>query len=72
MWALARLHVSLCGVPGLTRTDRARFLTAYLAHYGAAPRAWRAAWPVIERASSAKLRARAARRDWKLKHYGRE
>ena len=70
--ALVRLHVSLCGVPGLTRTDRARFLKTYLARYGAAPRGWRALWPAIERDSAEKLRAQAARRQWKLAHYGRD
>jgi hypothetical protein len=69
--ALMRLHVSLLDVPGLTRTDRARFLKAYLARFGSDPRAWRAAWRRLSHASEEKVRAKRVRREWKLKHYGR-
>jgi len=70
--ALTRLHVSLLGIAGLTRADRARFLKDYFARLGASPRAWRAAWVRIAPAGERKLAAAARRRQWKLKHYGRE
>jgi hypothetical protein len=69
---LARLHVSLLGVPGLTRTDRARFLKAYFARFGAPVDAWRAAWRELAVMVGAKLERREERRAWKRKHYGRE
>ncbi len=69
--ALVRLHLSLAEVPGLTRTDRVRFLRAYLARFGVPRDAWRRAWPALSGAASAKQRTLAARRAWKLKHYGR-
>ncbi len=69
---LARLDVSLRDLPGLTRTDRVRFLELYLAGFGAAPDAWRALWQPLAAAAGNKLAAKIARREWKLKHYGRE
>jgi tRNA A-37 threonylcarbamoyl transferase component Bud32 len=69
---LIRLHVSLLALPGLTRTDRVRFLREYLVGYGAPADAWRRLWPTLTRASQKKSRAKAVRRAWKLKHYGRE
>jgi Ser/Thr protein kinase RdoA (MazF antagonist) len=69
--ALLRLHVSLLDVPGLMRTDRARFLKAYFARFGSDPRAWRGAWRRLSRASAEKTRVKQLRREWKLKHYGR-
>jgi len=68
---LMRLHVSLLDVPGLTRTDRLRFLKGYLARFGSDRRAWRSVWRKLSRASEHKIRAAGARREWKLKHYGR-
>jgi len=70
--ALVRLHVSLRDVPGLTLTDRVRFLKGYCARYGVPPDAWRALWPALAAASAEKVRAAEARRRWKLAHYGRE
>lgn len=70
--ALARLHVSLLDVPGLTRTDRARVLKGCLARYGARRDDWRAAWRTIAALADEKLIARQKRRAWKLRHYGRE
>lgn len=70
--ALTRLHVSLVGVPGLTRTDRVRFLKAYLARFGSDASTWPPAWHELTAAGQKKLRARSVRRRWKLKHYGRE
>jgi len=69
--ALVRLHVSLLSVPGLTRTDRVRFLKLYFARFGVAADTWRAIWPELERASAAKIAAKEVRRRWKLAHYGR-
>ncbi len=70
--ALARLHVSLLRVPGLTRTDRARFLIDYFSRFGASRRAWREEWRAIEPLVADKARRAGARREWKLKNYGRE
>lgn len=69
---LVDLHVSLQRVPGVTRTDRVRFLKAYLMRFGSAPDAWRAVWRGLEDASAERSRAKEAHRAWKLKHYGRE
>jgi hypothetical protein len=70
--ALTWLHVSLLRVPGLTRTDRLRFLQAYAARFGAPHDAWRRLWRAIDARSTVKRQAKEARRQWKLKHYGRE
>ncbi|MBU0637913.1 MAG: hypothetical protein KKB50_03540 [Planctomycetes bacterium] len=69
---LMRLHVSLLDVPGLTRTDRLRFLKGYYARFGIGPRAWRPAWREIVQASEKKIVANQARRAWKRARYGRE
>lgn len=69
--ALTRLHVSLREVPGLTRTDRVRFLKLYCARFGASTDAWRPLWHEIAQATDRKLEQQAARRAWKLRHYGR-
>ncbi len=69
---LVRLHVSLLDVPGLTRSDRLRFLKAHAAKFGSDPRAWRQAWREIAEAAESKLSAARKRREWKLRHYGRE
>ncbi len=70
--ALMRLQVSLLDVPGLTRTDRLRFLKAYLARFGSVTRDWRAAWRSIDEAAREKARSRRLRKQWKLQNYGRE
>ena len=72
MRPLVRLHVSLLGVPGLSRTDRLRFLKGYFTGFGTAPRAWRQAWSGLQEAADKKVRAHDARRAWKLRKYGRE
>lgn len=69
--ALARLEVSLRDVPGLTRTDRVRFVRAYWARFGAAEDAWRQMWPALFRAAARQQRATDRHRAWKLAHYGR-
>ena len=70
--ALMRLHVSLLDSPGLTRTDRLRFLKSFVACFGSDPNAWRSAWRKIDRLAELKIAKRAARRQWKLARYGRE
>lgn len=70
--ALVRLHVSLLGVPGITRCDRARFLRDYLARWGSTPGNWRVVWRRLSPRVTAKLEALARRRAWKRVHYGRE
>jgi Ser/Thr protein kinase RdoA (MazF antagonist) len=67
---LIRLHVGLLEAPGLTRTDRLRFLKAWCARY-ASPRDWRTTWRQVASAAERKLRRQSARRAWKLQHYGR-
>ncbi|GMU81351.1 MAG: hypothetical protein AMXMBFR47_12220 [Planctomycetota bacterium] len=69
---LLRLHVSLVDVPGLTRTDRIRFLKAYLAGFGADPRAWRGVYRRLGAAADRKLAELERRKAWKREHYGRE
>ncbi len=69
---LMRLHVSLLDLPGLTRSDRLRFLKSFFARFGSNPNAWRPAWREIATMADEKLAARQSRRDWKLTHYGRE
>ncbi len=68
---LARLHVSLLDVPGLTRTDRLRFLKRWAAHFGSDHRTWRRDWSNLAAASAKKIRAKAARTEWKRRKYGR-
>lgn len=69
---LVCLHVSLLEVPGLTRTDRVRFLKSYCAHFGGAAGAWRTVWRQLAPRIEKKVRAKQARREWKRKQYGRE
>ena len=69
--ALTRLHVSLLDVPGLTRTDRLRFLRAFTARFGAPVDAWRSLWRAVAAAAARKLRQQRRRRAWKVRHYGR-
>jgi hypothetical protein len=69
---LVRLHVSLHNMPGLTRTDRVRFLKLYFARYGQPADAWRRLWPALVCACNEKVSVKEARRRWKLEHYGRE
>jgi hypothetical protein len=72
LWPLVRLHVSLLAVPGLTRTDRVRFLRAFFTRFGSSPDHWREAWGMLAQQSEEKVVALASRRAWKRKHYGRE
>jgi tRNA A-37 threonylcarbamoyl transferase component Bud32 len=68
---LVRLHISVANLAGLTRTDRVRFLREYLAGYGKSPDEWRRVWSKLVAETQRKTQAKAARRAWKLKHYGR-
>jgi hypothetical protein len=70
--ALAALHVSLLSVPGLTRTDRVRFLKSFTARFGADSRAWRTLWRQLDPVIRTRMLGKAARRLWKLQNYGRE
>ncbi len=70
--ALVRLHVSLLDAPGLTRTDRARFLRDFLARWGTPAGRWREWWRALGPAVTAKRASLARRRAWKRAHYGRE
>ncbi len=69
--ALVRLHVSLLDVPGLTRTDRVRFLKLYLTRFGGSPTEWREVLRIVEHEAGEKLAVLERRRAWKVKHYGR-
>lgn len=70
--ALVRLHVSTIGLPGITRGDRVRFLREYLAKFGGRTGEWRSIYMNLGSSVESKLAAKAARREWKLAHYGRE
>jgi hypothetical protein len=70
--ALACLHVSLLDVPGLTRTDRVRFLKRYCARFGSGPHAWRLLWRALAAPVARRLRTRATHRAWKRANYGRD
>lgn len=73
MWrALVRLNASLSDVAVLTRTDRARLLKRLLSEPGRDAGQWREHWQQLQRGTQLKLEAKARRREWKLKHYGRE
>jgi hypothetical protein len=52
---LARLHASFCTHPGLTRSDKLRFLRAYL-HWGLhGKEGWKKWWHAIDLATEAKI-----------------
>jgi tRNA A-37 threonylcarbamoyl transferase component Bud32 len=52
---LARLHASFCTHPGLTQTDKLRFLRAYL-HWGLhGKEGWKKWWHAIDLATRAKV-----------------
>ncbi|MGE3180512.1 MAG: lipopolysaccharide kinase InaA family protein [Phycisphaerae bacterium] len=68
---LVRLHVSLMGIPGVTRSDGVRFLKSYFSRYDLGPDEWRSILrkmiPMIEQKQIAAER----RREWKQKKYNR-
>jgi tRNA A-37 threonylcarbamoyl transferase component Bud32 len=53
---LARLHVSFLDHPGVTRTDKLRFLRAYLAWGVRGRYGWKRWWQEVEEATRAKVR----------------
>ncbi|MBK9120835.1 MAG: hypothetical protein IPM18_14745 [Phycisphaerales bacterium] len=70
--AIARLAASLEPLGLVTRADAARFLREYSAQFGAARTTWRGIWHAVAAAVARKRAAKEARRQWKLRHYGRE
>ena len=52
---LARLHASFCTHPGLTRTDKLRFLRAYLYWSLHGKEGWKKWWHAIDLATEAKI-----------------
>ncbi len=68
---LMRLNVSLDEAHIVTRTDRLRFLKAYMTGPGRTDRNWKVLWRELARMSDRKRVHKEERRRWKLKHYGR-
>jgi hypothetical protein len=68
---LMRLNVSLDEAKLITRTDRLRFLRAYLIGPGRSDAGWKAIWQELAGMSRRKRTHMKKRRQWKLKHYGR-
>ena len=69
--AVVRLSVSLAASDQCTRTDRLRFLQRLLAGYGPAAPRWKDAWREIDALSQSKRQRHEARRQWKMRNYGR-
>lgn len=69
--AIMRLHVSLLDVPGLSRTDRLRFLKSYCAAFGVRRDAWKLIWRAVTPLAEKKQIELSARRAWKREKYGR-
>ncbi|MCA9254002.1 MAG: hypothetical protein KDA33_00125 [Phycisphaerales bacterium] len=70
--ALVRLAVSMLDVPGCSRTDRVRFLRRYMMRFGKSDGDWRNYWRSLDSGVREKRQRKDARRDWKMRHYGRE
>jgi len=70
--ALVRLAVSMLDVPGCSRTDRVRFLRRYMMRFGRSDGDWRSYWRSLDSGVREKRQRKDARRDWKMRHYGRE
>lgn len=68
---LVRLNVSFDEARLVTRTDRLRFLKAYLIGPGRSGDDWKAVWREIADKSETKRHHKEQRRQWKLKRYGR-
>ncbi len=69
--AFVRLHVSLLDIPGLTRTDRVRFLKRYFARFGMPVDRWRNEWRRATPMVIEKCNRLERRRAWKQARYGR-
>lgn len=70
--ALVRLAVSLGEVGCVTRSDLLRTLRLFLIRAGQLRADWKQRWRDLARRASDKRTRKAARREWKLAHYGRE
>ena len=68
---LMRLNVSLDDVKIVTRTDRLRFLKAFLIDPGRSDAGWKDVWRELAGRSDRKRTHKEKRRQWKLDHYGR-
>ncbi len=68
---IVRLNVSMDEAKIVTRTDRLRFLKAYLIGPGRSDANWKEVWRQIQSLSDRKRAHKEKRRQWKLKHYGR-
>jgi tRNA A-37 threonylcarbamoyl transferase component Bud32 len=68
---LMRLSVSTEYCAAVTRTDRLRFLKAWMRGPGRTDTAWKPIWRQLAAWSDRKRHQRAVRTEWKLKHYGR-
>ena len=68
---IMRLNVSLDPCRIVTRTDRLRFLKAYLARSPHPSRQWKSVWKALTAASAEKRTQKAKRHAWKLDRYGR-
>lgn len=69
--ALSRLYVSAAGIDGITRTDAARFLRAYVRRPAGRATGWRELFRRVQAHVERGRRARDERRSWKQRHYGR-
>jgi serine/threonine protein kinase len=69
---LMRLNVSLDEARLVTRTDRLRFLKAFLTGFYFSHTDWRSLWRELTHMSDLKRVHKEERRVWKVKHYGRE
>lgn len=70
--AIVRLCVSLMNSPLCTRSDLLRFLKRDLRRFGSSDASWKRAWHECEALVLDKQKHKAERREWKIKHYGRE
>jgi tRNA A-37 threonylcarbamoyl transferase component Bud32 len=69
---LMRLNVSLDEARLVTRTDRLRFLKAFLTGFYFSHTDWRSLWRELAQMSDLKRVHKEKRRLWKLRRYGRE
>lgn len=70
--AIVRMCVSVMNSPLCSRTDLLRFLKRDLSRFGSNDTTWKTAWHECEAMVLDKQKHKAQRREWKIKHYGRE
>ncbi|MBK8267064.1 MAG: hypothetical protein IPK83_01655 [Planctomycetes bacterium] len=70
--AIVRMCVSVMNSPLCSRTDLLRFLKRDLNRFGSNDTTWKTAWHECEAMVLDKQKHKAQRREWKIKHYGRE